>query len=292
MKLYRLLAEKKDIDLAIDFIKKECNGQLYSSVLELSVFDILSFEENLRFVGALIHSGIKFDNEFALDSAVLREDIDLVLFLTNNGANVDHKSNRVRQLLFEAMRKKCFNTAKLLMQLGGVDSSILFHFIGDYQTMKFLIENGADVNVMNGDKRPLVFSAIREGEPQLVELILNKGINIEQKISGKTSLMCSCLWQTKDNYEMTKLLLLNGADAKAQDNQGNTAAHIAIESNNLEALKALIENDSESFSIVNKAGKTPLMIAEEKADTKAIRLIKREPSYWYVPQFVEDYLWG
>jgi ankyrin repeat protein len=98
---------------------------------------------------------------------------------------------------------------------------------------------------------------------------------------GLNALILHIMCGSKGKYKNTSIykkiiiyLIKGGININHQDNDGNTALHIAIKlRQNNEIIKLLLDNGAD-VNIKNKNGKTPLDIAMEKGDKDIINLLK------------------
>lgn len=74
------------------------------------------------------------------------------------------------------------------------------------------------------------------------------------------------------NIECTKLLVSKGAEVNVKDQSGSTLLHIAAIYSNNNALEFLL-NNSHKLNVFerNQNGETPLSIAQEKKDQRAMK---------------------
>lgn len=94
----------------------------------------------------------------------------------------------------------------------------------DTETVEYLIENGADPNLMMGDKTPLIMAADYDC-PSMAELLVNKGADLELTNSnGDTAIIVGASAGSKS--AIAKLISL-GANVNAQNNHGETAMSVA-----------------------------------------------------------------
>ena len=94
---------------------------------------------------------------------------------------------------------------------------------GDIEEVKSLIAGGADVNAKDKDHmgRTALIGAAWSNQRAVVELLIANGADIEATDNeGKTALMGAALWRHK---EVVELLVEKGADVNAKDNDGKTA---------------------------------------------------------------------
>jgi ankyrin repeat protein len=201
-------------------------------------------------------------------------------------------SDNFLDFLAEKKGKDAVNSVLLLS--GHYDelplSSIIVPHNATYELVKFLIEEGEDVNrVERGIKRTPIFTATYYGMEEVVELLLSKGANINHiDANGHTPLY----YRIKDcDEKMVKFLLNKGADPLAGDNplshaekdvtiykhildsgkvdvnlpigyNQDTALHIAIKDKNYNLIKLLLQRGAD-LNKPNKEGKTPLHYADE-----------------------------
>ena len=71
------------------------------------------------------------------------------------------------------------------------------------KTIKYLIHNGADVNI---DKGAALRNAVRSSRPELVELFIKSGVNINQ-VGNPSSLLHDALSSSSTPVETIKILL-------------------------------------------------------------------------------------
>ena len=92
---------------------------------------------------------------------------------------------------------------------------------GQVETIKGLLEGGADVNVRDTNGLSTLAQAIVTGQVEVVKLLLQSGADVNLKDgSGITALARATGLGAVDSIE---ILLGAGADINAQDNSGKTA---------------------------------------------------------------------
>jgi ankyrin repeat protein len=77
------------------------------------------------------------------------------------------------------------------------------------------------------------------------------------------------------SIDMTRMLLQKGADFKAQDIEGNTPLHIAFCKENFWCARILLRQPTIDINIANKAGITPLQLAQDKNQHKLWKLCRK-----------------
>ncbi len=103
---------------------------------------------------------------------------------------------------------------------------------------------------------------------EFVEFLLEHGanVNIRQKDTERTPLMCVCLNSNLGrgsytvNSELAEVLLKHGADVNAKDYHGWTPLMFACDSNNYSLAKVLLDHGAE-VNACQASGYTPLMFS-------------------------------
>lgn len=117
--------------------------------------------------------------------------LDIVKFLTDlEGAgaivNPHDKDNKGKSALMYACMGGNLEIVKLIVEMGGkinvqMDGHIALYFCTDnFEVTKYLVENGADVNMKLGNGWLPLFQAYRDGNIEIVKLLLNHGANVHE----------------------------------------------------------------------------------------------------------------
>jgi len=143
---------------------------------------------------------------------------------------------------------------------------------GYIEVVKFLIEKGADVSAVFGNKiTPLHFAAER-GNIEIVKLLVEKDADIKAVDGyGRTSLHLASL---NGNTEIVTLLIALGAEVKAANVGGKTPLHYASEEGNIEVVKLLIVEGAE-VNVADIEGRTPLSWASDEGHIEVVKLLIR-----------------
>ena len=87
----------------------------------------------------------------------------------------------------------------------------------NFEKVKELINNGADIEAKNNNGYTSLMSASDRGHSEVVKLLIEKGVDIEAK---NISIMIA----SRSGYsEIVKLLLENGANIEAKNHDGSTS---------------------------------------------------------------------
>ena len=134
---------------------------------------------------------------------------------------------------------------------------------GNYRFVKFLINNGADINLEdNSGSFPLI-NAVRSGNKDLVELMLSEGADLKSTNNGQTALMNAAAFGEED---ITKILISAGSEVEKTERQGMTALDLAKSRNNEKVINILENADK----IIRKDKKEILLKALENNNPKKV----------------------
>ncbi|GFO42561.1 ankyrin repeat-containing protein [Plakobranchus ocellatus] len=213
------------------------------------------------------------------------ENVDLmnmVKFLVEKGANVNGKHKDRSPLLVASLKET--DVALYLLQNGADVNEVgdnsgntpliaaVFYEISMYNTrrcsiVEILLSAGADPNKRNNTRETALHLA---PDSEIAKLLIEGGAGLEARDHyGRTPLLVAA---SKGRTDVIILLKKYGADMAAVDNKGNSALHIIV--------NQFHEPQEETFRLFalqcnqrNKDGATPLMLAAQMGDTKAVRIL-------------------
>jgi hypothetical protein len=142
---------------------------------------------------------------------------------------------------------------------------------GDTNTVKLIIDDGADINAKNIDGMTLLMYASLRGHLETVRTLIVKGADVNaKKNDGVTSLMYASLG---GHLEIVQALLAKGADVNAKKNDGITALLVATKSGKPEVVQALLAKGAD-VNAKSRGGWTALTIASVNALDRVEKLLK------------------
>ncbi len=143
---------------------------------------------------------------------------------------------------------------------------------GDLDTVRELVEAGADVNAPRGDGMTALHWAAVHGNVGMARLLLGAGADPESatRLGAHRPLHVA---SREGSGEIVAFLVRAGADAGAVTETGVTPLHFAAAAGTVDAVRALIEHGSPVDAAEPQWGQTPLMFAAERGRTEAVRAL-------------------
>jgi ankyrin repeat protein len=187
------------------------------------------------------------DGVTALMNACFDESLDMLMMLVDAGADVNLKSNEGYTPLYNAVQaKETYNIEYLLSKGARIDEKCGPHGLtalfkactdGALYVAKNLVDAGADVNLKTTQGFTPLFVAVQEKHKPVVEYLLSKGANIDEKNGDGefTALYKACF---DGSFDIVSVLVDAGADASLKSS-GKTPLEIAIENNHKEVVEYL-----------------------------------------------------
>ena len=195
---------------------------------------------------------------------------ELVELLINAGARVNEVDNDGRTAIFYACRG--YDVCSFYINY---NSFYGYSFSESVEVVKFLIDNGADVNLKNNGGMTALMSA-SDVSHELIELLIKSGARVnEVDDNGKSALMYAII--SSSDIEVVKFLIDNGANVNLKSNDGETALMNAYIRGNKELVELLINSGADvnliDFNLKDNYGRTKLMEASKIGNKEAVELL-------------------
>ena len=234
----------------------------------------------------------------------------LVTAQTKSGINDYDDAGKTS--LLRAVSTNNISEVKRLIELGadinkqeqyGLQGTPLMYAtsIEDGIVLNLLIDNGADVNIVDVNEDPAINWAAYYGYTKNIEVLINNGADITLKSKHGDALdVVYRLWHpdsvftvfknsdyykkipdldqnfidmiNQGNLDSVKQLLVSNTDPNTVDGLGMSALHRAIRTNNVAIASVLLEYDANP-NILNRVGQTPLAIASRFNRYKLVQLL-------------------
>ncbi len=146
---------------------------------------------------------------------------------------------------------------------------------GQTETVKLLLENRANVYLVDYYGWTPLFYAVDRGNLEIVRLLLEKNSDVNTKDQDRTTpLMKAAI---KGFTEIAELLVRNKPDLNAKDKDGETALIHASAKGHLDIVRLLVENNAD-INAENKNHNTALIYANYKKFTEIADYLKSKGS--------------
>jgi len=193
-----------------------------------------------------------------LDRAIEAKDMEKVkaILMTNTGVNTANMG--LDSLLHLAVKTENTEIAEFFIDMGADVKVKEYISSNDYNisvlhtaclkddlaTVKMLVENGAEVDAIDGKGRTPLFDACAVGNVNIVKYLFESGASIiyREPVKGAYPIHEACYW---DNTDVVKYLLGVGMNKNLKDFAGQTPFKYAVRGENLDIIKMIVESGAE-----------------------------------------------
>ncbi|MCA7010761.1 ankyrin repeat domain-containing protein [Wolbachia endosymbiont of Tribolium confusum] len=142
---------------------------------------------------------------------------------------------------------------------------------------KFLIVNGADVNIRDYFNLPPIYYAVRHCTIKMIELLIDEGAGIGDYFLCAEEARTLVGWAIYDNsLEKVEVLLKRSASPNSKfdlyDDSQDTCLHAAVRKNHLKIVELLVKYHAD-INVQNEQGNTPMHLAISFQHTQIIKLL-------------------
>lgn len=269
--------------------------------LQIAVMNDASYDgmKALLEAGADVNARIgKHEQYTILSVAAKKGQVENCRLFLEHGAEVNAVDNFGKTALMDAARYP--ETCKLLLEFKAdltakdqVGQTPLVYAVQENaQTAELLIDAGADVNVEDRYRRPLIILAAKMPDTRLFEKMLEKGADVTASdINGETLLHHAA---EAGSVALCRRLLDGGADVNAVGKYGWTPVMRAIHKDEMPAVAFLLEHGADlklggnppPEKRWNDNIKPPLVMAIMNGNPEMCRLLVRHGA-----EFLDEELW-
>ena len=219
-------------------------------------------------------------NSNALIGASIGAHNDILKFLLEKGANINHTDNNGQTALHYICRyAKQWGSMKITNKLNGATVENEQSRFSQHTTIfNTLLEYGADVNLKTAYGYTPLHLTAESGTTPFIQPLIDKGALIDfQNAKGYAPLHAGA---DRGNYECCKILIEAGANIDVIDHDGFTPILGAVMAQNLDLVKLLVKKGAEKKTAAKvnygkvSEGDTVLSLAEKMGNSELLALIK------------------
>ena len=143
---------------------------------------------------------------------------------------------------------------------------------GDLESLLFLISINVNVHSKTGDSNklaPLLLAVQTSSEMMVRNLLLAGASAGERTLTGQTGLHLAA---ESDSDQIASILLANGVDFAALDEDGNNALHVAVRLGNLKTARVLLTESRIDADVFNGKGRSPFHVLARFCDNNAVEM--------------------
>ena len=141
---------------------------------------------------------------------------------------------------------------------------------GHFDVVSLLLEEGAAVNAADGEGWTALMVAAQNGHCDIVKLLVEYGAEIDQgNHTGRTAIIQA---SQNGHFDVVSLLLEEGASVNAADGKGWTALMVAAQNGHHDVVKVLAD-DNAKIDQSNYTGRTALMQASQNGQRYVVKLL-------------------
>ena len=230
------------IDVGADIRKRAYNSY--------SAFELACYEGYLDIVKLLINRGYDLLNEdfVSLNYASANGKYEIVEFLLKSGMDINKGDD------------------------GGYTPVHWATQEGQLEVVKLLAYNGGDLEKEDENSITPLYLAATDGYTEIIEFFISKNVSIDSIYYGPSSctplnIACIC-----NKISAVELLLKNGANIEAEDDEGRTPLFNASLKGNIEVVKTLLKYGANK-NTKNKRGKIICEIKRPKIKEEILQLL-------------------
>lgn len=146
-------------------------------------------------------------------------------------------------------------------------------FEGRNDVIELLLEKGIDIDIKNRDNKSPLHYAVINGKLDTTKYLLLKGANINLRDNFNRVPLHEAVSYL--NLKVVKELIKKGADINSQDKKGRTPLYIAVNNRSKDIVLFLLNNNAD-VNIKDTNGDSPISLAKQKGEKEIHTMLKNK----------------
>ncbi|KAF5895516.1 serine/threonine-protein phosphatase 6 regulatory ankyrin repeat subunit B-like, partial [Clarias magur] len=194
-----------------------------------------------------------------------------ILERTKDGSTLLHIASRFGNLeMLQSLLKK-----GVPLHMADKSGAVCLHVaarFGHTTVVKVLLQKGLHVDATNKDGLTALHVAVENCKPKVVQILLGSGAQVQLRGGKALEMPLHIAARVKDGEKVAEMLLKSGAEVNTEQENGETAMHIAARHGNLQTVRTLLEEGAD-LTWTSKAEETPLHVAVRHCHADIVELI-------------------
>lgn len=221
----------------------------------------------LEYVNSFADEEMKREQKVKLMKlAITSNRVDLVQLILNDGFSEEDICSKKNCIFHFTCCLGNVEIIKLLLDhisdinVKDVNGNTALHWAcikGHLELAKFLVHKGVDINIKNDKQVTPIRAAVLNKDIAMVKFLIDKGADLNYKYDGRTLLHITVY---TGYYDITRILIENGANINEVDNNGLTVLHAFCYKNEKDLVELCLDNGAD-VNIGDNRKFTPLYLA-------------------------------
>ncbi|XP_069670554.1 uncharacterized protein [Periplaneta americana] len=264
-------------------LEAHINTNIYPKAITATMLHIASSAGQTKLVEFFLEAeeteGFLKKRALVGDDNQLHLDTEKTSVYTTTKERLEMRDSDHRTPLFWAAVKGRLETVKMLVDKGAnvntddawKQTPLYYAISGCHvEVVKFLIENGANVKVCDKDGDSVTFTALLSGNLDILRLLIDKDADVDACNKLSKTLIFTAV--ERGNEDIVRLLIGKGANVNACNMYGESPVFAAVEEGNVDIVELLLDNNAD-INACNNYGESPLFTAVEEGYVDIVRLL-------------------